>query len=183
MENLAGKKSIRTSIVLITIAFAIGISIISLYLFFEIKQKPECGNGKCEPNENCYNCPQDCKCEEGEYCSFEVKKCVKPKCGNGKCEPFESPENCCVDCKCTIPGEICDPETLRCKMKEINLSDERAIEILKNYLKSLKKEVEEIEVVGLFAGGKKLKVKLKGEEWYRWFLITEREEVIELPIP
>jgi len=44
-----------------------------------------CGNGVCEPGENCSNCSIDCG-----PCG--------PTCGNGVCESGENPSNCCRDC-------------------------------------------------------------------------------------
>ena len=41
-----------------------------------------CGNGKCEPPEDCNTCPQDC----GQCC------------GNYKCEPPEDCRSCPQDC-------------------------------------------------------------------------------------
>jgi len=41
-----------------------------------------CGNGKCEPPEDCNTCPQDC----GQCC------------GNFKCEPPEDCHSCPQDC-------------------------------------------------------------------------------------
>jgi hypothetical protein len=44
-----------------------------------------CGDGKCQPPEDCKTCPQDC----GGCC------------GNGKCEPPEDCNTCPQDCgKC-----------------------------------------------------------------------------------
>jgi hypothetical protein len=45
----------------------------------------KCGDGKCQPPEDCKTCPQDC----GSCC------------GNGKCEPPEDCNTCPQDCgKC-----------------------------------------------------------------------------------
>jgi len=41
-----------------------------------------CGNGKCEPPEDCSTCPQDC----GQCC------------GNRRCEPPEDCHSCPQDC-------------------------------------------------------------------------------------
>jgi len=55
--------------------------------------KDVCGDGICGSAENCWDCPKDCPCSSGEYCSEEAKLCIKPSCGNGECEPGESIEN------------------------------------------------------------------------------------------
>jgi len=68
-----------------------------------------CGNGVCEPGENCSNCSIDCGscptcgngvCEPGENCSNCSIDCgpCGPTCGNGVCESGENPSNCCIDC-------------------------------------------------------------------------------------
>ncbi len=52
-----------------------------------------CGNGKCETNEDKCNCPKDC----GNAAAG---------CGNGKCEPGENAANCGPDC----PADSCVEE-------------------------------------------------------------------------
>jgi len=78
-----------------------------------------CGDGKCNPGENCNNCPADCGCVEG-------KKCVQTKSGyeckyvcdnDGTCET-DTGENCmgCADCYCGS-NQICrtdDGATYEC---------------------------------------------------------------------
>jgi MYXO-CTERM domain-containing protein len=95
---------------------------------------PVCGNGKCENNENCSNCSQDCgsccgngacdngencgscskdcgsccgngQCDNGENCSTCDKDCGKC-CGNGACDYGEQCETCPTDCKCLPSGEL-----------------------------------------------------------------------------
>jgi hypothetical protein len=41
-----------------------------------------CGDGQCQPPEDCNSCPQDC----GDCC------------GNGRCEPPEDCDSCSQDC-------------------------------------------------------------------------------------
>jgi hypothetical protein len=64
----------------------------------------ECGNGKCDDNEDCSSCPDDCGQCEGEHC------------GNGKCEP-DRDENCsfcpqdcgeCTTTECTDNSQCSD---------------------------------------------------------------------------
>ncbi len=44
-----------------------------------------CGNGACDPGENCWTCPGDCEC----------------RCGDGACTHGEACWNCAADCDCT----------------------------------------------------------------------------------
>ena len=39
--------------------------------------KALCGDGVCDPGENCYDCSADCRCGAREYCSKETKTCTK----------------------------------------------------------------------------------------------------------
>jgi len=143
-----------------------------------------CGNRICESNENCYDCPKDCKCGPEEYCDLETKQCVAPKCGNSKCEPFEGPDSCCLDCPCTIPGEICNEETQKCEMKKINISDDRVRELVMEYFQKQDKTVVSMEISRVAVWGEKIgkevRVEIK-DEWMHVLLVTEKEEVIELP--
>jgi len=62
-----------------------------------------CGNGLCDPLENCNTCPDDC-----------IKKTTGPPnrrycCGDGVCEGDENGTNCGVDCGGTYCGDgTCD---------------------------------------------------------------------------
>jgi len=145
-----------------------------------------CGDNICESGENCYDCPKDCKCGKVHYCSFEEKKCVKPICGNEICESYESPSNCCLDCKCTFPGEICNKKTKKCRIPEMNLTDERAIGLTTKHFENLGLEVTSIEILGVGSYNKKLikkvRVKFFKENWFVYVGITEDGKIIELPI-
>jgi hypothetical protein len=64
----------------------------------------ECGNGKCDDNEDCSSCPIDCGQCEGEHC------------GNSQCEP-DRDENCsfcpqdcgeCTTTQCTDNSQCSD---------------------------------------------------------------------------
>jgi hypothetical protein len=69
-----------------------------------------CGNGTCDPNENCSLCAADCgkcppvcgdgTCEQGETCASCSSDCgtCPPKCGDGTCEAGESCTSCAPDC-------------------------------------------------------------------------------------
>lgn len=144
-----------------------------------------CGNGICEDKEDCYDCPQDCKCNQGEYCSPSEKNCIKPICGNGNCEPFESSENCCDDCGCS-PNEKCDVNRHICIVSEANISDELVKSLIIEYYKDKGKTVESIDIVGsTFVNNipaKSASVKIEGIEFKRIVSVTENREVIELPI-
>ena len=146
--------------------------------------KEYCGNNICEQEENCYDCPKDCKCSESEYCPLTEKNCVKPICGDGTCEPYENPFNCCLDCTCILPEEICNEQTKKCEMEEIkiNLSDNEAIETVADYFDDLNST--EVSGVDIYQGKpiKIVKVQIFGEEWYRFVGVTEDLEIIELPI-
>jgi len=39
--------------------------------FFPVKETPSCGDGVCDPGENCYDCAKDCRCDTGKTCSHE----------------------------------------------------------------------------------------------------------------
>lgn len=59
-----------------------------------------CGNGICEPNEDCSNCQADCGA-------------CTPVCGNGICDRGENQESCRADC--------CEPSTWGCQFIECGL--------------------------------------------------------------
>ncbi len=94
-----------------------------------------CGNGVCDPGEDCASCPVDCGCADGAVCKNGV--CTQviedardstqaddgvagqdvPKdvpgddgtgmiCGNGVCDPGENCDSCPQDCGCTA-GQLC----------------------------------------------------------------------------
>ncbi len=146
---------------------------------------PVCENDVCESGENCYDCPQDCKCAEGEYCSAEEKACVKPVCGDGRCEPYENSMNCCLDCECDIRGEVCNKVTHICEMPTINLTDERIRELVTSYYDNQDKTIDNLEIKEEFVWenkvGRNVEVRIQGEERLRFVLVTEEEEIIELP--
>jgi len=60
-----------------------------------------CGNGTCDPGEDCTTCPADC-----------ISRTTPPKhaycCGDGTCEGAEDQTNCAVDCG---GGSYCDDGT------------------------------------------------------------------------
>jgi len=174
---------------IIILSIVIAVSLIAFYVFIKLpghETKEECGNGKCETGENCYDCSQDCKCGTNEYCSEVDKKCVSSICGNGKCEPFESSENCCDDCKCDIAGEFCNITTHKCEMPGLQISDERVKELIANYYKDQGKTVISMEVQGTIEWkgelGKEVSVNITNQEWLDVVLVTEKGEVIEIPI-
>jgi hypothetical protein len=91
-------------------------------------------SSRCGPLENCFTNPKDCACPSDYYCSNESKFCVKPNCGNGKCEPGEYVDTCCTDCGCAYPNcQECDNKTNICSAREVELSDESAIQAVKDY--------------------------------------------------
>lgn len=65
---------------------------------FEGKCVGTCGDGTCDPSENCATC-LDCKCPEGQECA---RGQCRTYCGNGTCDKGESCATCVLDCEC--PG-------------------------------------------------------------------------------
>jgi uncharacterized protein YkwD len=69
-----------------------------------------CGNGLCEPGEDCASCVADCGscsavcgnglCEPGEDCASCVADCgtCPPVCGDGTCDAGEACDVCIADC-------------------------------------------------------------------------------------
>ena len=165
--------------------FAVILIITVVFLTFNLTRET-CGNSICRGDENCFDCPKDCKCGEGEYCYSKEKKCIKPTCGDGKCEPYEDQYNCCLDCKCILPSEICNEETKKCEIQEMNISDKRVVELIIAYFKELNMEINSTEITGIGSYYEKLvkivKVQISGEEWFRYIGVTENGEIIELPI-
>lgn len=63
------------------------------------EQGPRCGDGTCDPNEDCGICFQDCKCESPAEC--HNRECVVPECGSaGDCND----ENACTKDECFFAG-------------------------------------------------------------------------------
>ena len=154
------------------------------------EEKEIYGNGVCDLGENCWDHPKDCKCMDAEYCSQEEKICITPVCGDGKCESYESPENCCPDCKCAIPGEICNEETKKCEMQEMEISDARATELAVDYFEN-NVEYQELEMDGSEVTGvsmydeeliKMVSIQISEGEWFVYLGVTEDEKIIELNI-
>lgn len=91
-------------------------------------------NGLCDPGENCFDNPGECRCRSGEYCANETKNCTAPVCGNGKCEPLEYADTCCDDCSCAHNDcRVCDNSTHACKAPDANISDDAAMEAVTKY--------------------------------------------------
>jgi hypothetical protein len=142
------------------------------------------GNKICDTGENCFDDPADCKCAEEEYCS-DQKICLGPVCGNGKCELYEGPDNCCIDCDCIMPNEMCNLQTKSCGPLEMNLSEERALEIASKYFEALNISSELIMSEGVYKFGDKLvrqfSAQAVSEGYTRRIGISDTEEVIEIP--
>ncbi|TNE51440.1 MAG: matrixin family metalloprotease [Deltaproteobacteria bacterium] len=66
---------------------------------FQGKCVGTCGDGTCDPSENCSTC-LDCKCPEGEECA---RGACRTYCGNGTCDKNETCATCILDCGC--PGK------------------------------------------------------------------------------
>lgn len=155
-----------------------------IFIWYRFQKLPKlCGNGICNFIENCANCQEDCKCQDGQYCSFKLKKCIQTKCGNRICEPFEGPENCCLDCKC-FSGFICNEETKKCEEIKLKISDEKVKEVTIKYFQEKGEKVNEIEIlrVGNFWGKRAKLVRVStSKSGIQYLAITENEEVIILP--
>lgn len=63
---------------------------------FQHKCTGTCGDGTCDPNENCSSC-LDCACPKGQEC---VRGECHAFCGNGTCDQGETCSNCVADCAC-----------------------------------------------------------------------------------
>lgn len=147
---------------------------------------PVCGDSVCDPNENCFDCRDDCKCADDEYCSPTEKICIKPVCGNSKCESSEGPYTCCIDCFCTT-GEECNTETKRCEPIELEISEDRAKELIESYYQAQGETVVSMNVIGPFEWHDVpillVEVTLEGQDWPSKVGVYESEEVTELPVP
>ncbi len=91
-----------------------------------------CGDGKCDPSENCYNCYADCptccgdgKCTGYETCDSCPAECgsncsATVYCGNGVCDkPFENVTTCNIDCPNFCGDGYCDTrweDSTRCPL-------------------------------------------------------------------
>jgi uncharacterized alpha/beta hydrolase family protein len=86
-----------------------------------------CGDGYCDGNDSCENCPIDCgSCNESDYCGNGI--CTPEKCKEGctkDCKVSNCIDNICetrigenclnsADCSCGI-GEYCDSSDFTCK--------------------------------------------------------------------
>jgi hypothetical protein len=66
------------------------------YLDFELAgAQPGCGNGTCDPSEDCDTCPEDCG------------TCPDSFCGDATCDPGEDCGNCPADCGACPEGCTC----------------------------------------------------------------------------
>ncbi len=142
------------------------------------------GDGICDVSENCWDHQKDCKCDKGEFCSKEEKKCVKPECGNGKCEQYENSYTCCLDCECILPGEFCNEDTKKCETPEMKLSDEKALEIAKKYFEDKEIDAGSAVVGRVSAYNEELIKVVNVPISHGRFLsvgVTEDGRVIELP--
>jgi len=91
-----------------------------------------CGDGSCQPPENCVNCPNDCSCGNNSYCSETLAVCVTPYCGDGACTENEF-ESCCADCGCET-NEICDDYHNECVSTALLPTSEEAQAIAFDYV-------------------------------------------------
>ena len=163
----------------------IAVIVIAVFIFLIIiffPSKTVCGNDKCESTENCFECPEDCKCASGQYCSHDSKKCISPICGNDVCEIGETTENCCDDCGCIIEGEICNENIHVCEIPEAKISDERAIELATKYFEDMGREVISAKVLGSTViqgkSGKNVAVNVTDVQWLEMLVVMEDGQII-----
>lgn len=73
-----------------------------------------CGDRICLEDENCEDCPLDCKCLSNETC-FNGTCIPRSGCGNRICESSENCKDCPDDCRCPTGffclGGICTSRT------------------------------------------------------------------------
>lgn len=72
-----------------------------------IGKPASCGDGSCEGEENCENCPKDCGCKDASLWCWEKKCQARPVDGNGKCEPGENCQDNAKDCPCKTGTTAC----------------------------------------------------------------------------
>jgi hypothetical protein len=73
-----------------------------------------CGNGVCDPNENCDSCVADCGCSKAQYCAQSGVCRDLLACGDRHCSNEEkTAETCCYDCGCGS-GKFCNQYTQKC---------------------------------------------------------------------
>jgi hypothetical protein len=139
-------------------------------------------NGICNPGENCYDNPTECKCNGEEYCPVESKVCTNPICGNGNCETGEGIDNCCDDCGCSSPDcEICNKANHVCQIPEANISDQAVINAVTNYYQANGYTIENITLQNSTCTNsqrsKSVSVKLTNDEFMKLVRVTEAGEV------
>jgi hypothetical protein len=104
------------------------------------------------------------------------------KCGDKACQIGEDTSNCCIDCGCLKPGELCNIQKNKCELKEISLTDDRAIELATKYFEDQGLIVTSASVLGTFTYQNQLVksviINIEGEEEHRSILIMENETVI-----
>jgi len=140
------------------------VGIIGVAYFYLISRRPTCDG-----------------CPAGQYCNQQTGKCVLPNCGNGICEILEDSNNCCKDCFCYKPSEVCNMETNKCEYKQITLTDERAIELVRDYFENQGKNILSLRVIGISRVNntlaKSLVANIEGEKEFTPVLVTENEEI------
>ena len=62
-----------------------------------------CGNMKCDPGENCSNCPGDCACMNGQKCTA-AGSCCSPQCSGKEC----GDDGCGGTCGACGSGFLCE---------------------------------------------------------------------------
>lgn len=159
--------------------------VLATIIYFFTRPKPFCGNDVCDKTENCITCSKDCKCSSDQYCSQKTQSCITPICGNNECEPLEGSENCCIDCSCYVPGEVCNIELNKCEKKEFKISDEKIKQLINEYFERKDEKISYMDIVGISNWKNKLVksvvVVIEGQEGFISVIVTEDEQVLEMP--
>ncbi|MCK5698813.1 MAG: hypothetical protein KAH93_03125 [Candidatus Aenigmarchaeota archaeon] len=175
----------RANIISVAVIVVFAVAII-LFLTFKSSGTAVCGDGECEATENCYDCPKDCRCSGGEYCSGTEKMCVASECGNGVCESFENSDTCCEDCLCNQDLEFCNKDTHKCELPDTGMTDETLKLLIKQYFNSEGKSVDKVENIreDVYEGQvvKSLEVTLAGEDKVHLVFVNPDGKVIDVPV-
>lgn len=174
----------RNYILISLVILLIGVIAFTIFTFLTPKKTSVCGNNVCDASENCYDCPQDCKCgSPNSYCSSTQKKCITSQCGNGVCEPFESMQNCCEDCGCSSAYQTCNKTTHMCEIPAANISDDRVKELATQYYANKNETISEFGIISSTVyhnvSAKSIGIKILGDLKVHILYVTVDEQIYE----